>query len=304
MFSAGPSPANTLFQGDPVIADALLTARVTSGLALIGGVLWALLPMAAASHLITAETDEMKHFPDPQAKHRRSSISIAHPAQKNVCVHLRSVPPLHSFYPSPGLPTMVNANLTAEHNLMTTVDGVEYIYNLGDIAWMIVATALVMIMIPGLGFFYAGLLRRKNALSMLWMSMCVFAVVSIEWFFWGFSLAFSEGANGFIGDLRHFGLMNVDIQPSVGGTAIPSLLYCIFQMMFACITPVIMCGAFADRARLGPVLIFVFCWSTIVYNPIACWTWNVGRGWSGVLGALDYAGVSLIPYRNKPPAEC
>ncbi|KDN41602.1 putative high affinity ammonium transporter [Tilletiaria anomala UBC 951] len=189
---------------------------------------------------------------------------------------------------------MVNSTLTPEHNIATTIDGTEYIYNLGDIAWIIVATALVMIMIPGLGFFYAGLLRRKNALAMIWMSMCVFAVVSIEWFFWGFSLAFSEKAGPFIGNLDHFGLMNVDIQPSVGGSTIPSLLYCIYQMMFAAITPVIACGAFADRARLGPILVFAFCWSTIVYNPIANWTWNVGNGWVNKLGGLDFAGGTPV----------
>lgn len=93
-------------------------------------------------------------------------------------------------------------------------------------------TALVFIMIPGLGFFYAGLLRRKSALAQLWLSMAVMSVVMFEFFFWGFSLAFSETANAFIGDLRHFGLMGVDINPSVGVSTLPSLLYCIYQMMF------------------------------------------------------------------------
>ena len=120
--------------------------------------------------------------------------------------------------------------------------------------------------------------------------MTVYAVVSFTWFFWGYSLSFSENASRFIGDLSHFGLMGVDIQPSVGGATVPALLYAIYQLMFAATTVVIACGAFADRARLAPILVFAFCWSTIVYSPIANWTWNVGRGWSNVLGGLDFAG--------------
>lgn len=156
---------------------------------------------------------------------------------------------------------------------------------------MIVATAFVWIMIPGLGFFYGGLLRSKNVLSMLWVSMVVSSIAFFTWFFWGFSLSFSTSSgNPFIGDLAHFGFINVDIQPSTGGTAIPQLLFAIFQAEFAAITPVIACGAFADRARLLPIMIFTFCWCTIVYSPIAYATWNVGLGWGNVMGGLDYAG--------------
>ncbi|SPO32120.1 probable high affinity ammonium transporter [Ustilago trichophora] len=194
---------------------------------------------------------------------------------------------------------MVNVTSTPSGDMVTyyMVDGqeTELIYNLGNMAWIIVSTALVFIMIPGLGFFYAGLLRKKSALSMIWMSMAVMAVVTFEWFFWGFSLAFSQSANNpFIGNLDNFGLMGVDINPSTGGTVVPQLLYCIYQMMFACITPVIACGAFADRARLGPVLIFAFVWSTIVYNPIAFWTWNAGIGWANKMGGLDFAGGTPV----------
>ncbi|TKY87695.1 hypothetical protein EX895_003276 [Sporisorium graminicola] len=194
---------------------------------------------------------------------------------------------------------MVNVTSTANGDILTyyDVDGVPspLIYNLGNIAWIIVASALVFIMIPGLGFFYAGLLRKKSALSMIWMSMAVMSVVTFEWFFWGFSLAFSTtSSNKFIGNLDNFGLMGVDINPSTGGTTLPQLLFCIYQMMFAGITPVIACGAFADRARLGPVLLFTFAWSTIVYNPIAYWTWNVGKGWANVMGGLDFAGGTPV----------
>ncbi|EIM87658.1 ammonium transporter [Stereum hirsutum FP-91666 SS1] len=167
------------------------------------------------------------------------------------------------------------------------------VYNLGDIAWIISATALVWIMIPGVGFFYSGLLRRKNALSMIWASMMTLAVVSFEWFFWGYSLAFSETGNAYIGDLKYFGLKGVLEQPSIGSTRIPAIAFCVFQLMFAAITPMLALGAIAERARLGPTLVFVFVWSTIVYNPIACWTWN-SNGWSFVMGGLDFAGGTPV----------
>lgn len=172
----------------------------------------------------------------------------------------------------------------------------QYIYNLGDIAWIIVATGLVFIMIPGLAFFYAGLGRAKSATSMLWMGGIVMSIAMFTWSFWGFSLAFSKTGNPYIRDLAHFGLMNVDLQPSTGSDYIPQLLYYIYQMMFAAITPVIAAGAFIDRARLAPVMIWTFCWSTIVYAPLACWTWNLGEpnGWVANLGGLDFAGGTPV----------
>ncbi|KIK78941.1 hypothetical protein PAXRUDRAFT_834350 [Paxillus rubicundulus Ve08.2h10] len=167
------------------------------------------------------------------------------------------------------------------------------VYNLGDIAWTLASTALVWIMIPGVGFFYSGLLRRKNALSMIYLSMMTVAVVSFQWFFWGYSLAFSDGANQYIGDLKYFALRNVLEQPSMGSTRVPAIVFCVFQLMFAAITPMIAIGAVAERSRLGPLLVFVFVWSTLVYDPIACWTWNV-NGWSFKLGGLDFAGGTPV----------
>ncbi|CCM05350.1 uncharacterized protein FIBRA_07564 [Fibroporia radiculosa] len=172
--------------------------------------------------------------------------------------------------------------------------GDTVVYNLGDIAWVLASTALVWIMIPGVGFFYSGLLRRKNALSMIWMCMMTVAVVSFQWFFWGFSLAFSDTAtNHYIGNLQYFGLKGVLQQQSVGSVRIPSLAFCVFQLMFAAITPMLAIGAFAERARLGPIMVFVFVWSTLVYDPIACWTWN-SSGWSFILGGLDFAGGTPV----------
>ncbi|KAJ7463884.1 ammonium transporter [Mycena galericulata] len=171
--------------------------------------------------------------------------------------------------------------------------GKLWVYNGGDIAWTLAAMALVWIMIPGVGFFYSGLLRRKNALSMIYLSMMTVAVVSFQWFFWGFSLAFSETGSRFIGDLKYFALRNVLEQPSIGSTRVPSIVFCIYQLMFAAITPILAIGAVAERSRLWPLIFFVFAWSTLVYDPIACWTWN-SNGWSFVLGGLDFAGGSPV----------
>ncbi|KIK03145.1 hypothetical protein K443DRAFT_676993 [Laccaria amethystina LaAM-08-1] len=188
---------------------------------------------------------------------------------------------------------MVNATYDASASLIVTDAGTSNVYNPGDIAWVLASTALVWIMIPGVGYFYSGLLRRKNALSMIYLSMMTLAVVSFQWFFWGFSLAFSGTASRFIGDLKHFGMKGVLGEPSIGSARIPSIVFCVYQLMFAAITPMIAVGGFAERAALGPIIVFVFIWSTIVYDPIACWTWN-SNGWVFVLGGLDFAGGTPV----------
>lgn len=188
---------------------------------------------------------------------------------------------------------MVNITFDSSEDIIYNYDGTQGVYNLGDIAWTLASTALVWIMIPGVGFFYSGLLRRKNALSMIYLSMMTVAMVSFQWFFWGYSLAFSDGASHFIGDLKYFGLKGVLDQPSIGSSRVPALVFCVFQLMFAAITPMIAIGAVAERSRLGPLLVFVFVWSTLVYDPIACWTWN-SNGWSARLGGLDFAGGTPV----------
>ncbi|KAF8891476.1 ammonium transporter [Gymnopilus junonius] len=189
---------------------------------------------------------------------------------------------------------MVNVTYAASGDLTAFLpDGTPIVYNLGDMAWVIASMALVWIMIPGVGLFYSGLLRRKNALSMIWTSLASVAVVSFQWFFWGFSLAFSETGSAYIGDLKYFGLKGVLEQPSIGSSRIPSILFCVYQLMFAAITAALAVGAIAERGRLGPTLIFIFCWSTLVYDPIACWTWNT-NGWSFVMGGLDFAGGTPV----------
>ncbi|KAG1778183.1 ammonium transporter AmtB-like domain-containing protein [Suillus placidus] len=185
---------------------------------------------------------------------------------------------------------MVNVTYDASGDLISPSGGV---FNMGDIAWTLASTALVWIMIPGVGFFYSGLLRRKNALNMIYLSMMTVAMVSFQWFFWGYSLAFSDTASPYIGNLKYFGLRNVLDQPSIASPKVPAITFCVFQLMFAAITPMIAIGAVAERSRLGPLLAFVFAWSTLVYDPIACWTWNV-KGWSYVLGGLDFAGGTPV----------
>lgn len=190
---------------------------------------------------------------------------------------------------------MVNITYDAsgQLNWFDPTSGETVVYNGGDIAWTLAATALVWIMIPGVGFFYSGLLRRKNALSMIYLSMMCVAVVSFEWFFWGFSLAFSDTGSKYLGDLKYFSLKGVLEEPSMGSTRIPSIVFCVYQLMFAAITPILAIGAVAERSRLGPLLVFVFIWSTVVYNAIACWTWNA-HGWAFVMGGLDFAGGTPV----------
>ncbi|EJT99169.1 ammonium transporter [Dacryopinax primogenitus] len=197
-----------------------------------------------------------------------------------------------SDQPASGLPGP-NITYDASGSIIAYYNDAPVVYNPGDLAWIIAATALVWIMIPGVGYFYSGLLRRKNALSMIYLSMMTLAVVSFQWFFWGYSLAFSETAGPYIGDLRHFGLMKVLDQPSVGSSKIPAILFCVYQLMFAAITPILAIGAVAERSRLGPLIVFVFVWATIVYDPIACWTWNP-NGWVFQLGGLDFAGGTPV----------
>ncbi|KAK0645037.1 Ammonium transporter MEP3 [Lasiodiplodia hormozganensis] len=163
-------------------------------------------------------------------------------------------------------------------------------YQSGDQAYIIVASAMVLIMVPGLAFLYSGLARRKSALSMVWACMASSSVITFQWYFWGYSLAFSTNTtNGFIGDLYKFGLMRTLGAPSPGSPLIPELLYAFYQMQFCAVTAAIVVGCVAERGRLIPCMIFIFVWATLVYCPVACWAWNV-NGWFFAWGGLDYAG--------------
>jgi Amt family ammonium transporter len=155
---------------------------------------------------------------------------------------------------------------------------------------------MVLIMVPGIGFLYSGLARRKSALSMIWACMASASVMTLQWYIWGYSLAFSPtGTSGFIGDLAHFGLRDVLGQPSPGSPLISALLYSFYQMQFAIVTGAIVVGAVAERGRLIPMMVFIFFWGTLVYCPIAYWAWNI-NGWAYKYGVLDYAGGMFSIY--------
>ena len=161
----------------------------------------------------------------------------------------------------------------------------------GHIAWMLTASALVMLMTPGLAFFYGGLVRGRNVVSTIMYSFIAIAVVSIVWVLWGYSLAFGEG-NDFIGDFSALGLSGIDINEEFGDSGIPTLLFVVFQMMFAIITPALITGAFVERFKFTTYLVFLVIRVTIVYAPIAHWVW--GGGWLGGQGALDFAGGTVV----------
>jgi Amt family ammonium transporter len=165
--------------------------------------------------------------------------------------------------------------------------------NAGDTAWVLISAALVMLMTPGLAFFYGGLVRKKNMLSILMQCMAALAVISVQWVLFGYSLAFHPGS-GFWGGFGWFGLKGVGFEPyaDYAGT-IPHQAFMIFQAMFAIITPALIIGAFAERMKFSSYLIFLVLWSTFIYDPIAHWVWGVG-GFLKNMGALDFAGGTVV----------
>ena len=168
--------------------------------------------------------------------------------------------------------------------------------NSGDTAWMLASTALVMIMLPGLALFYGGLVRAKNVLSTVMHSFFGLALVSIVWVVIGFTLAFGPDVNGLglIGNLDFAFFNNVGQEPStVYATTIPFMLFAMFQLMFAAITPALITGAFAERKRFGSFVLFTILWSILIYSPIAHWVWSTD-GWLYKLGALDFAGGTVV----------
>ncbi len=164
--------------------------------------------------------------------------------------------------------------------------------NAADTAWVIVATILVMIMTPTLAFFYGGLVRKKNMLSVLMQCMVILAVISIQWILFGYSLAFGPDHGGIIGSLKYAFLNGVGLDP-IEGQTIPAQLFVCFQMMFAVITPALMVGAFVERIKFSGFLLFVVLWSTLIYDPMCHMVWGKG-GWLFDKGALDFAGGTVI----------
>ncbi|MCS7207803.1 MAG: ammonium transporter [Dehalococcoidia bacterium] len=166
--------------------------------------------------------------------------------------------------------------------------------NPGDTAWLLVSAALVLLMTPGLAFFYGGLVGRSNVLSTIMHSFITICLVSVMWVLWGYSLAFGPDRAGLIGGLEWVGLRGVggDPNPDYGAT-VPHQAFMVFQLMFAIITPALITGAFAERLKFKALLLFVLLWSTLVYVPLAHWVWGVG-GWMRNLGALDFAGGTVV----------
>ena len=168
--------------------------------------------------------------------------------------------------------------------------------NSGDTAWMLMSTALVMIMLPGLALFYGGLVHSKNVLSTVMHSFFGLALVSVVWVIVGFTLAFGPDVNGMglIGGLDFAMFNHVGLQPStVYATTIPFVLFASFQLMFAAITPALITGAFAERKRFGSFVLFTILWSIFIYSPLAHWVWSAD-GWLFKLGALDFAGGTVV----------
>jgi Amt family ammonium transporter len=164
----------------------------------------------------------------------------------------------------------------------------------GDTTWMLVSTALVMLMTPGLALFYGGMVRQKNVLGTIMQSFVALGLITVQWVLIGYSLAFGPDIHGIIGNLQWAGLQSVGLEPNPDYAAtIPHQAFMMFQMMFAIITPALISGAFAERFKFSTYLVFVLLWSTLVYAPLAHWVWGVG-GWLRSLGALDFAGGLVV----------
>ncbi|HNQ84334.1 MAG TPA: ammonium transporter [Deltaproteobacteria bacterium] len=162
----------------------------------------------------------------------------------------------------------------------------------GDTSWMLVSTALVMLMTPGLGLFYGGMVRSKNVLGTMMHSFMCIGIVSVLWVVCGYSLAFGPDIRGVIGSLDWVGLSEVGMEPGPYSEHVPHIVFSAFQLMFAIITPALITGAFAERMKFSAFILFTVFWSILVYVPVCHWVW--GGGWLGTMGALDFAGGTVI----------
>jgi len=166
--------------------------------------------------------------------------------------------------------------------------------NAGDTAFVLISAALVMLMTPGLALFYGGMVRNKNVLGTIMQSFIILGIITFEWVLWGYSMSFGPDHGSIIGGLDWFGLKGVGMDPSPDyGSTIPHVAFMIFQCMFAILTPALITGAFAERLKFTALLLFILLWGTFVYNPLAHWVWGVG-GWMGKMGALDFAGGTVV----------
>jgi Amt family ammonium transporter len=179
---------------------------------------------------------------------------------------------------------------------MTASTAVASKLDSGDTTWLLLSSALVMLMTPGLAFFYGGLVRRKNILSILMQCFMALCLISIQWVFLGYSLAFGPDIHGFIGNLDWMSLKGVGAEASSYAPTVPHRAFAIFQMMFAVITPGLIIGAFAERMKFSAFCLFSVLWATLVYDPVAHWVWGAGGflGTQGGIGAVDFAGGIVV----------
>jgi len=169
-----------------------------------------------------------------------------------------------------------------------------FLMNAADITWVLVSSALVMLMTPAVGLFYGGMVRRKNVISTIVMSFVTLALISVQWVLFGYSLAFGPDVGGIIGSLKWLLLKGVGFEPNPDYAAtIPHLLFMVFQMMFAIITPALITGTFVERIKFSSFILFTLLWATFVYDPVAHWVWAAG-GWLKKIGALDFAGGTVV----------
>lgn len=186
--------------------------------------------------------------------------------------------------------------VSAAEETSSAVARVSIPLNSGDIAWMLLASGLVMLMTPGLAFFYGGLVRKKNILSIVMQCFMILCMVSLQWIFCGYSLAFGPDIGGLIGSLDWVGLKGVGMDASAYAPQIPHRLFAIYQMMFAVITPALICGAFAERMRFSAFCLFSLLWATLIYCPVTHWVWGAGGflGTQGGSGTVDFAGGIVV----------
>ena len=163
----------------------------------------------------------------------------------------------------------------------------------GDTAFILVSAALVLLMTPALALFYAGMVRSKNVLGTIMQSIIMISLITLEWIYIGYSMSFGPDVAGVVGDLSHFALAGVTATPSPDyATTIPHIVFMIYQCMFAVITPALITGAFAERVRFLPFILFSVLWAVLVYNPVCHWIW--GGGFLGKMGVLDFAGGLVV----------
>ncbi len=164
--------------------------------------------------------------------------------------------------------------------------------NSGDTAWVLASTALVMLMTPGVGLFYGGLVRSKTVVSMIGLSFLAFALASIQWVLFGYSLAFGMDVSGIVGGFNYMAMNGVGMSEAPLAPSIPSLIYAAFQMVFAAVALAILTSAVAERVKLSSFIVLALLWTTLVYDPLAHWVW--AGGWLAQMGALDFAGGTVV----------